>query len=122
MLENDIITENAFIKENSIVKEDAFIKEDDFVTENSNILLITQEIIDTNTIPTLLEDKDILSKLEEGTNSLSNKNKKPIEKLSNYINLKNINDNNYDYDSEDENLLHLMDNIKIKIEYMIWIY
>ena len=65
-------------------------------------------------IPRLLEDKDILIKIEEGTNSTStNKNNeiiKPLNKLENYVNLKN----DFDYDSEDENLLHLMDNMKIK--------
>ncbi len=68
-------------------------------------------------IPKLLEDKDILSKLEEGTNSTStNKNnefKKPLEELKKYINLRS-DTNNFDYDSEDENLLSMMDNIKIK--------
>jgi hypothetical protein len=81
------------------------------MSENQNIVLTKEESSDT--IPKLLEDKDILIKLEEGTNSTStNKIIKPSEQLENYINLKN--DNNYDYDSEDENLLHLMDNMKIK--------
>lgn len=67
-------------------------------------------------IPKLLEDKDIFSKLEEGTNSTStNKNgdhKNPLDELEKYINLRG--DNNIDYDSEDENLLHMMDNMRIK--------
>lgn len=82
--------------------------------ENPNIDLVVEEIPDQ--IPKLLEDKDILSKMEEGSNStLTNKNneiKKPLEELEKYINLQC--DNNFDYDSEDENLLHMMDNMKIK--------
>lgn len=85
--------------------------------EFTNITLNTEEITE-NTIPKLLEDKDILSKLEEGTISTSsNTNKlnehiKPSDQLANYINLHS--ENSYDYDSEDENLLHLMENIRIK--------
>jgi len=69
----------------------------------------------TNDIPKLLEDKDILSKMEEGTNSTSttkNEQIKPSIQLENYINLRG--DNNFDYESEDENLLNLMDNMRIK--------
>jgi hypothetical protein len=81
---------------------------------SENIGLTVEEINDK--IPQLLQDKDILSKMEEGTNSTAtNKNMnetiKPLTKLENYINLKN---ENFDYDSEDENLLHLMDNMRIK--------
>ena len=81
---------------------------------NENIGLNIDEINDT--IPQLLEDKDILSKMEEGTNSTStnkniNETIKPLTKLQNYINLNN---DNFDYDSEDENLLNLMDNMRIK--------
>jgi hypothetical protein len=81
---------------------------------DNNIMLIMDETNDE--IPKLLQDKDILSKMEEGTNSSSTTNKhdddiKPLNKLENYINLKN---DNFDYDSEDENLLHLMDNMRIK--------
>jgi len=80
-------------------------------SSNSNIVLTKEESSDT--IPKLLEDKDILLKLEEGTNSTStNKVIKPIDQLEQFINIKN--DGEYDYDSEDENLLHLMDNMKIK--------
>lgn len=83
--------------------------------DSENIALNVNDINDE--IPRLLQDKDILSKIEEGTNSTStNKNAnetiKPLTKLENYINLKN--DSNFDYDSEDENLLHLMDNMRIK--------
>lgn len=84
------------------------------MAETENITLITEELQDQ--IPKLLEDKDILSKMEEGTNSTStNKNhdnKKPLEDLEKYINLQG--DNNFDYDSEDENLLHMLDNMKVK--------
>jgi hypothetical protein len=65
----------------------------------NNIALTKEEINDS--IPKLLEDKDILSKLEEGTSSTStNKVIKPIEQLEQFINLKT--DDEYDYDSEDE--------------------
>jgi hypothetical protein len=81
------------------------------MTEISNVVLTKEEGNDA--IPKLLEDKDILSKIEEGTiSSSTNKVIKPLEQLENFINLKH--ENEYDYDSEDENLLHLMDNIKIK--------
>ena len=55
----------------------------------------------------LLEDKNILSQMEEGRNSLFKK-----KELQTFINLKS--NNNFDYCSEDENMLNLMDNIKIK--------
>lgn len=81
--------------------------------ESQNINLNVEELSDE--IPKLLEDKDILSKMEEGTNSTSTnktiENKKPLEELEKYINLKG---EHIDYDSEDENLLHMMDNMRIK--------
>ena len=81
----------------------------------NNITLNLEEITDI-TIPQLLEDKDILLKMEEGTGSTSTTKVsdpvKPLEQLENYINLKA--ENNFDYDSEDEKLLHLMDNMRIK--------
>jgi hypothetical protein len=87
---------------------------------NSNIILsITDEIPDEmpDEMPFILEEKDILVQIEEGTNSIStNKNTitelTPVNQLKNYVNLNYI--NNYDYDSEDENLLNIMDNMKIK--------
>jgi hypothetical protein len=84
--------------------------------EIQNINMIIEEMPDQ--IPKLLEDKDILSKMEEGTNTTSsshNKNndqKKPLEDLEKFINLRD--GQNIEYDSEDENLLHMMDNMKIK--------
>ena len=57
----------------------------------------------------LLEDKNILSQMEEGVNVNSLFKKK---ELQTFINLKS--NNNFDYCSEDENMLNLMDNIKIK--------
>ena len=79
-----------------------------------NISLDIEELSDH--IPKLLEEKDILSKMEDGTNSTSTnktiENKSPIDELQKYINLRG--NNTYDYDSEDENLLHIMDNIRIK--------
>lgn len=79
-----------------------------------NITILIEEMPDQ--ISKNLEDKDILTKLEEGTNSTStNKNiesRKPFEELEKYVNLNE--GHNIDYDSEDENLLHLIDNMKIK--------
>jgi hypothetical protein len=81
--------------------------------ETQNITLNMEELPDE--IPKLLEDKDILRKMEEGTNSTSTnkniENKKPLEELEKYINLRG---DHIDYDSEDENLLHMMDNMRIK--------
>ena len=82
--------------------------------ELPNITLNTEDI--TDPIPKLLEDKDILSKMEEGSNSTStNKNvehKNPLKELENFINLGG--EQHFDYTSEDENLLNIMDNMKIK--------
>ena len=68
---------------------------------------ITLNIVDeeenNSQISKLLEDKDILSQMEEGTNKTH---------LKTFINLKG--DNNFDYCSEDETMLNLMDNIKNK--------
>lgn len=65
----------------------------------------------------LIECNDVvLNKLEEGLSSELTNNYNymdtPLDKLKKYINLNAI--DKFDYDSEDENLLHLMDNIKIK--------
>ena len=53
----------------------------------------------------ILEEDNIYIKMEETFKS-------PLEELKQYIDLKGY--ENIDYDSEDETLLHLMDNIKIK--------
>ena len=84
-----------------------------------NLNTVNLENGNSEKIPNLLLNKDILSKMEEGTNSTSTNKiieiKNPLEELEKYINLKsNNNNNNFDYDSEDENLLHMMNNIKIK--------
>jgi hypothetical protein len=68
---------------------------------------ITLNITDEEENSEALEDKNILSQMEAGTNSLFKK-----KELQTFINLKG--DNNFDYCSEDENMLNLMDNIKIK--------
>jgi len=90
-------------------KDNIFIRMEDIYNENNS-----DEII-----PKLLEDKDILLNMEEGTNIIPNNitNNKinehinSVEQLDKYINL---NSQYYDYDSEDENLLHIKENIKIK--------
>ena len=57
-------------------------------------------------------------KMEEGTSStsMSNKNnteqKNHVEDLEKYININEV--YNVDYDSEDENLLHMLDNVRLK--------
>ena len=66
-------------------------------------LKITDEEENNSQISKLLEENDILSQLEEGIH------KKPLQT---FINLKD--DNNFDYCSEDETMLNLMDNIKNK--------
>jgi len=81
---------------------------------NENIAININEIPDE--IPKLLEEKDILTKTEEGINYISTHNqnneyKNPVTELEQYLNLKR---ENIGYDSEDENLLHMMDNMKIK--------
>ena len=97
---------------------------------DENIILSTNDInnvskdeliLETDEIPKMLEEKDILSKMEEGTNTTSNSSNHnllkryytpPVEKLQKYINLHN--EDTFDYNSEDENLLHVVDNMKIK--------
>ena len=106
------MTEKNMTEENITEKN---ITEKNITEKINNITLNFEEITDL-TIPQLLEDNDIMLKMEEGTGSTSttkvSDTVKPIEQLENYINLKA--DNNFDYDSEDENLLHLMDNMRIK--------
>ncbi len=68
---------------------------------------ITLNITDEQENSQVLEDKNISTQMEEGRNSLFKK-----KELQTFINLKS--DNHFDYCSEDENMLNLMDNIKIK--------
>jgi hypothetical protein len=84
---------------------------------NENVLLVIDELTndekgEKEDIPQLLHDKDIL---EDGTNSNSSSDRKkskfnPITILKNY--LPDDDDNNYH--SEDENLITLTDNIRLK--------
>ena len=69
-------------------------------------LNITDEEEDSQ-ISKLLEEKNILSQMEEGINNTFKQ-----KDIQTFINLKS--ENNFDYCSEDENMLNLMDNIKIK--------
>jgi hypothetical protein len=97
------------------------------IIQLANIQLVTNELSEsTNDIPKLLLEQDILSKIEEGTNSTSTSNNNNIKNeeyenedkknynaellLENYVTL----NNNYDYESEDENLLNMINNVKIK--------
>ena len=86
---------------------------------SENVLLgideLTNEKKGNEDIPQLLHDKDILSGLEDGTNSNSSSDRKkpkfnPVTVLKNY--LPEDDDNNYH--SEDENLITLTDNIRLK--------
>lgn len=72
---------------------------------------ITLNVEEIEDIPKLLEQKHILEHMEEGTNSTIINEKTPLKKLQTYIDLHN---NLVDYDSEDENLLNMIDNLKIK--------
>jgi hypothetical protein len=108
------------------------------ITLNIEDIEDIEEMKDVNNIdyiPKLLEEKNILENLEEGTNTsnsgsligpynigsdnigsdnIGSDNKKKIVKdLENYVNLRNYNYYD-DYNSEDENLLNMLDNMKIK--------
>lgn len=67
---------------------------------------------ESSSIPKLLEDRDILLNMEEGNYNLHNILINPKKEDDNVFNLK-INSEKYDYESEDENLLHLSENNKI---------
>ena len=84
---------------------------------SENILLDINEEIDKDNIPQLLHDKDILSGLEDGTSTNSNSSsetkkikRNPITLLINYL----PEDDEHNYHSEDENLITLTDNIRLK--------
>ena len=76
--------------------------------EDNNTILLLEEIYPS--ISKQTEENNIFIKMEEGNSTKDSEKKK--KKLENYINLKS--DININYDSEDEHLLHLMDNMKIK--------
>ena len=78
-----------------------------------NVALITEET-DDNLIPQLLQENDILEKIEDGTNSNDSKKSKfdLLSTLKNFTH--NDNDNENNYHSEDENLISLTENIKLK--------
>ena len=76
--------------------------------EDNNTILLLEEIYPS--ISKQTEENNIFIKMEEGNSTKESEKKK--KKLENYINLKS--DININYDSEDEHLLHLMDNMKIK--------
>jgi len=75
---------------------------------NSNIDIITKDINNENTDQFIrLEEGTIISSLEENKGI----NSKASDKLQKYIDLSG---DKYEYDSEDENLLNLVENMKIK--------
>lgn len=85
-----------------------------------NIHLSTDEVDSEEiNVPQLLQDKDILSKMEEGSSSSSdhiyvNSPKKPnIFEIRNSYNNGNISDEENNYQSEDENLINLTDSYKL---------
>jgi len=81
-----------------------------------NINIDENVILNTEEIPILLEEKDILTQLEEGNSHSSSDPSKelatPSKPLERYVNLQSS--YTFDYDSEDENLLHIVDNLRIK--------
>jgi hypothetical protein len=81
-----------------------------------NIILTTEEIKGYNEIPQLLHDKDILEKMEDGTNSNSSNNSDPKKpKPSIITSLKSfLPEDENNYHSEDENLISLTENIRLK--------
>lgn len=101
---------NNFNSDDNNIPLDDHSEDNNVHLDDNNINLITKEI--NENIPKLLEDQDILIKIEEGTNSTSTlkSNNKAEILLENFVNL----NQHYDYDSEDENLLNMMDNVKIK--------
>lgn len=80
-----------------------------------NVALITEETDDT-LIPQLLQENDILEKIEDSTNSNDSKKSKfdLLSSLKNFTHNDNDNDNENNYHSEDENLISLTENIKLK--------
>ena len=85
------------------------------MTENNITINITDVNLNESSasIPKLLEDKDILSNMEEGTiSSVASNISNQKKELNNFVSLMNI--EQYDYDSEDENLLHLTENSRMK--------
>lgn len=76
-----------------------------------NVTLITDEK-DDNLIPQLLQENDILEKIEDGTNSNDSKKYK-LDLLSTLKSFTHNDDEN-NYHSEDENLISLTENIKLK--------
>jgi hypothetical protein len=72
--------------------------------EIKHITLNITDEEENSQISKLLEDKNILSQMEEGINNTFKK-----KDIQTFINLKS--DNNFDYCSEEENMLNLMDNI-----------
>jgi hypothetical protein len=84
---------------------------------DNNIILTTEEIKGyNNEIPQLLHDKDILEKMEDGTNSNSSNNSDPKKpKPSIITSLKSfLPEDENNYHSEDENLISLTENIRLK--------
>ena len=100
---------------NNAENENENENENETKNETENEIVIRVEDVypedPMNGIPQLLNDNDILLNMEEGINTtikaipIVNPNKD----LENFVNL-----NQQQYDSEDENLLHLTENIKIK--------
>jgi hypothetical protein len=79
--------------------------------------LTPNENPDDNNIPQLLQEKDILSGLEDGINSSSSSNSSSKKQKSNPLTiLKNYlpDDDDNNYHSEDENMITLTDNIRLK--------
>jgi len=79
------------------------------ILSRSNSLNKNSKISDDNSIPKMLIEKDILSKFEGNSNNTNSNNE------NNQTDNSQCSDENipYNYDSEDENLLHIFDDVKI---------
>jgi len=79
------------------------------ILSRSNSLNKNSKLSDDNSIPKMLIEKDILSKFEANSNNINSNNENNQADNSQFSD-ENI---NYNYDSEDENLLHIFDDIKM---------
>jgi hypothetical protein len=88
------------------------------MSKENIVLSKNNEVNEDVNIPQLLQDKDILSKMEEGSSNGSNIENTKSPKIDNIFSFKNgyggnyDNDNDINYQSEDENLINLTDNAR----------
>ena len=79
------------------------------ILSRSNSLNKNTNLSDSDSIPKMLIEKDILSKFESNSNNIN------INNENNQMDNSQFSDENinYNYDSEDENLLHIFDDVRI---------